>query len=178
MHLDWLYFRFLFFRGLVFLLAGWALYFAARDWSDEYEANKFGLSQIGFWNWFFRILNPFRRLRMSDWAPCPATVKHTAIFYRSRRGKIYWLFKPLMLGVASWVPQKRYYYVASYLYAANGALFWGKFESPLALENEAAAKATAEALVGKTIEVRFNPRDPADSVPASRKEIFLDNVLP
>lgn len=153
---------------LIFFYAGLALVYAVQGWITEYRENRLAPVSVNLWDSIWRRINPFRWLDRSSWKECDAIIKQA--YPVSRR-----FFKTLYsipgmgkgLGIVHpFRHSTKYYPLIWYQYEIQGMKYWGKRRFPWGYGYGSSAEATAigSAVLGKSITIRYNPRDPGDSL--------------
>ena len=154
--------------ALFFFFGGFAIFRAVRNWVKESQEDKLAPVKLSSSQSILRSMNPARwrgRYR------CVAGQAHVRQAYPIlRRGMGEFLVKFSLLGGAFGIrnffrPDQVHYDVIWYQYEVNGVTLWGKFQFPFGFDTPEQATAIAQAMIGKTIPIQYDPDAPEDSKP-------------
>ena len=153
---------------LIFLYAGLALVSAVQGWIIEYRENRLAPVRISLWDSIRRGVNPLRWLGLSSWRESEAIIKQ-AYPISVRIFKTLYSIPGMGEGLRIVHPFRhstKYYPLIWYQYEIQGIKYWGKRRFPLGYGYGSSAEANAigSAVLGKTLTIRYNPRDPGDSL--------------
>jgi hypothetical protein len=153
--------------GLFFLLGGYAIFVAVRNWIEESQEDKLAPVKLGGSQAILRFMNPARWRGEHRCVSSQAYVRQAYPILRRGAGKfmIQVSVPGGAFGIRSLRPHRVHYDVIWYQFEVNGATLWGKFQFPFGFDTKEQATAIAQAMIGKAIPIRYDPDTPEDSKP-------------
>jgi hypothetical protein len=154
--------------ALFFLLGGFAVFSAVRDWVEESQEDKLAPVRLSSSRSVVRSMNPAHWRCRYRCAGGPAYVRQAYPVLRRAMGKF--LVKFSLPGGAYGIPdpfrpRQVHYDVIWYQYEVNGVTLWGKFQFPFGFDTKEQATAIAQIMIGKAIPIHYDPDAPEDSKP-------------